>query len=367
MAVAGLAAGCERPPIDATSGTTQGTTDDPTGELQVVHACPSLERVQRGTWAAGPSEVAPATLSETGLYCDISRLVPATGVRSFRPRFALWSDGAQKRRFIQLPPGTQIDATDADHWSFPVGTRLWKEFSYQGRRVETRVIARTGAGADDFVYAAYEWNAAGTEATLVSPDGKPDVAALVAGDEAAPRHDIPGVDQCRGCHDRLPERVLGMGAIQSSHDQGGLTLAALRGESLIAPPPADAYPIPGDATAQAALGYLHANCSHCHNDTPGGVTYPKYMLRLRAADTTVEATHTYQTAVNVLHTWLAAPAGVGPYRIEGGSPDDSELFYRTGVRQPDEQMPPYGTELVDVAGRALLQRWIETLPPPPKN
>src|SRR6185436_16418070 len=99
-------AGCERPPIDAAID----TTDDPMDDLRVVHACPSLDWVKQGSWAAGPSEVAPATLSETGLYCDISRLVPATGVRSFRPRFALWSDGAQKRRFIQLPPGTQIDA-----------------------------------------------------------------------------------------------------------------------------------------------------------------------------------------------------------------------------------------------------------------
>ena len=53
------------------------------------------------------------------------------------PTEALWSDGAVKRRFIYLPPGTTIDTTNMDEWVFPVGTKFWKEFSVDGRKLRT--------------------------------------------------------------------------------------------------------------------------------------------------------------------------------------------------------------------------------------
>ena len=50
----------------------------------------------------------PASLAETGLYADgqVGRIAP--GVRAFSPQYPLWSDGAVKRRWIWLPPGTMI-------------------------------------------------------------------------------------------------------------------------------------------------------------------------------------------------------------------------------------------------------------------
>jgi hypothetical protein len=324
----------------------------------VTVTCPSL------VGSTAVSSTAPATLLATGLYCDVASQTVAPGIQQFRPKYELWSDGAVKTRWVSLPPGSQIDMTDPDHWSFPVGTRFWKELQYQGQRVETRMIVRYGAGPDDFLFAAYQWKSDGTDATLVPASGAPAVAPLTA-DADGPQHDIPGTGDCATCHGKLPERMLGFGAIQLSHDLGGLTLAGLAQQKLLTPEPTvTAYDVPGDATAQAALGYLQANCSHCHNDTPTGVTYPRYMLRLSVADTSVESTHTYQTAVNVLHTWLAAPEGVGPYRIQGGDADDSELYFRTGVRIDGEQMPPIATKIVDANGHALLKQWIDGLPPP---
>ncbi len=82
---------------------------------------------------------------------------------AFAPQYPLWSDGASKRRWIHLPPGTAIDASRADAWEFPLGTRLWKEFSY-GRRVETRLIERLADGS--WRFAAYVWNDEGTDAVL---------------------------------------------------------------------------------------------------------------------------------------------------------------------------------------------------------
>jgi hypothetical protein len=72
---------------------------------------------------AGPL---PERLSETGLFVEGSAIQVRPGVLQFSPQYPLWSDGATKQRWIKLPPGTFIDATRADAWTFPRGTRLWK-------------------------------------------------------------------------------------------------------------------------------------------------------------------------------------------------------------------------------------------------
>src|SRR5688572_27338219 len=102
---------------------------------------------------------APGSLAETGLYRDGGTEVRAENL-SFAPQYPLWSDGARKRRWIRLPAGTSVDASGAE-WRFPAGTRLWKEFSVGGRRVETRFIEHRAEG---WTFTSYVWNAAGTAA-----------------------------------------------------------------------------------------------------------------------------------------------------------------------------------------------------------
>src|SRR5262245_20803994 len=85
-----------------------------------LHARPTLES-ERPRW--------PQALSETGLYRDIATRGLAAGVISYDVRYELWSDGAEKQRYLYLPPGTQIDSSDMDGWRFPIGTKVWKTFS----------------------------------------------------------------------------------------------------------------------------------------------------------------------------------------------------------------------------------------------
>ena len=102
----------------------------------------------RRALAASPAAhplVAPDTLIETGLYEAGRPGVVAGRNQAFSPQYPLWSDGASKRRWIYLPAGTTIDAADAYEWNFPVGTKLWKEFAFGGRRVETRFLWKTSA------------------------------------------------------------------------------------------------------------------------------------------------------------------------------------------------------------------------------
>ena len=67
-----------------------------------------------------------------GLYSDWATKTVASGVRQYDPGLHLWSDGASKTRWIYLPPGTKIDTTDMNEWTFPPGTKIWKEFVVGG-------------------------------------------------------------------------------------------------------------------------------------------------------------------------------------------------------------------------------------------
>jgi hypothetical protein len=156
----------------------------------------------------------PQHLRDTGLFSQGSANEIAPGVLAFSPQYPLWSDGATKRRWIALPPGTSIDAAKADAWDFPRGTRLWKEFS-AGSRIETRFIERLQDGS--WRYATYVWNEAGTDAVLAPADG---IASLTRADGR--RYAIPSDGDCRACHEGAPVPVLGFSALQLSADRDPL-------------------------------------------------------------------------------------------------------------------------------------------------
>ncbi len=303
------------------------------------------------------SATTPATLAETGLYTQSGgnwQLAPY--VRRFQPEFVLFSDYAEKERFIYLPRCTPIDTRDMDHWSFPVGTRVWKQFTQEGVRIETRVLVRYGTGAADWMMASYQWPSSGSTdpslAVLAHKDGVRNVNGTGA--------DIPAVSDCKFCHEKMTDRVLGFGAIQLSHELGdGLNFVDLVDWGALSHAPVRrGYDPPGDATAQAALGYMHANCGGCHNDT--GIRVSLY-LRLLVSQTSVESSWAYATGVNAPTTNTAFAMD----RIEPGDPAKSSIFLRL-ARDPGAGetgvMPPVGRELVDAEGVAAVSAWIESLP-----
>jgi hypothetical protein len=85
----------------------------------------------------------PLDLCDTGLYGSDGKVDGHN--HEYTPAWEAWSDGAEKTRWVHLPDGTHIDASDPNAWSFPVGTRLWKEFRLGGRRIETRLLWKDSA------------------------------------------------------------------------------------------------------------------------------------------------------------------------------------------------------------------------------
>jgi hypothetical protein len=317
----------------------------------------------------GSASKPPQTLQETGLYSNAEALEVDRRHLAFSPQYPLWTDGAAKKRWISLPRGTAIDGSDPDAWIFPVGTRLWKEFSFNGQRIETRYLERQADG--QWLYAAYAWSADGRETRLVSANGRPAAYQLAGGRT----HDIPGVSDCKACHQGSRSQVLGFSALQLSGDKDPGALhaelspaTAVDLDNLIAKGLLVGVPksLQGtrpriraaSATERAALGYLHGNCGHCHNDRG---SLQNIGLFLRA---TSEAAVQPAIASTVGQSVRKPAPGQSPdavLRIKPGDPDRSGLVQRMGSRYAALQMPPLGTELVDKEAMELIRRWITEL------
>ncbi len=285
-----------------------------------------------------------------GLYQSESCTALADGVRPFQPAYALWTDGASKERFVYLPPGTQIDASDPDGWVFPVGTRLYKTFSLDGVRLETRLLEKTreGVGYTNWEMRAFLWNA--SQDAVFESDGE------LVEDVLGTRHDVPSRDMCRDCHSANRDGVNGFSALQLGHGGPGITLDDLNREGQLAPPLASGeVSLPGDEATQAALGYLHANCAHCHQGD-GSRSVTGLLLRVDVGLESPEETLAYRSAVDVPGNWVAVGARL---RIASGDPEASTIIRRMRSREPAIQMPPLGTEIVDSAGLELVRQWIE--------
>ncbi len=322
--------------------------------------------VDSGTDAGPPDSGPPPEDCEgpPGLYAPGSCTVLAEGVRPYQPRFSLWTDGADKERFIYLPPGTQIDTRDPDHWVFPIGTRIYKTFAYDGVLVETRVFVKEQLGTGPIVWdmRTYAWNAEQDAVRDVTNEPL-SLRENVLGTE----HDIPSGAQCQECHSSSLDATNSFTAIQLNHDLGGVTLADLRNEGLMTH---DIEPgmagIPGTPAEVEALGYLHANCGNCHRQTPpgegcvGAGCASGLLLWVNVGVPSVEATSTYQTAVGVPGGY-PLPSVTGACRVHPGQPDMSTLVYRMAQRGTSAQMPPLGTELAHSAGIDVVRAWIAGL------
>jgi hypothetical protein len=313
--------------------------------------------------AAPPVNQLPSELSCTGLYADIESKEIAPGVRAFAPASELWSDGADKQRWIFLPEGTQIDTSVQDDWQFPVGTQLWKEFSWNGHRVETRLFEKTGDNR--WLKAAYHWNADETRATRFA-GGEVDVAGET--------YYIPSAKECDQCHKGRDDRALGFELISLALPGAtGLTLSALMAEGLLTDEPTQAtFEIGDDGTGHAApaLAWMHVNCGvSCHNGNPAAEGYSSDLrLRLPAEGIDGRSPAEFDSVVSTVGVDATTPRWLDRKRIAAGSPEDSLVYFLASTRDPNnpkDQMPPIASRRVDQDGLMLLESWISALPATP--
>lgn len=297
----------------------------------------------------------------TGLYENIKSKKLAKGVEEYEPAYKLWSDGAEKYRYIALPDKKQIDNSDPNSWQFPVGTKIWKEFQANDQRAETRLYVKQRA--DRWVKATYVWENAGKAKR--KNDGK-----KMSLDGAT--YEVPGVGLCNDCHDGAKDNVLGFeGPSLGLPGATGVTLQKLVDKDLLSDPPArTSYQIGEDSTGKArdVMGWLHINCgTTCHNageNSKAEVTDLRMKLSVEELDG--RPADQLQLWKQLVNQDAKTTQWVGMKRIVPGKPDESLLYNlittRLGI-DGNKQMPPLLTRVVDEEHAEMIRNWILALPP----
>ena len=370
LAAAGWAAGCssdETPAATPDAGPDTAILTDTSPPVDAADAAP-----KRDCKADEQADGLALHLECSGLYGDFAAKTISADAKPYTPGAEFWSDGASKSRFLYLPPGAKINIADFDDWTFPTGTKVWKEFQVAGKRIETRVFVKGAAG---WHHTTYRWNDAETDAV------RKDSGEKVAAPDGGTPYEIPNTGQCDACHGGKADQLLGVDAVSLGLATAkGITLATLAAEGRFdRTPPTTTIVIPNDngGTAAPALAWLHANCGACH--AKDGLSGTDLLWRLRVAQlmpdggtATVQDLDSWTSAVNKDSTLPDIDAGAGVFfkRIAGGSPATSLSSILVGRRVADNlepntaaQMPPLVTRKVDVAGHKLLDDWISQIPP----
>jgi uncharacterized repeat protein (TIGR03806 family) len=335
--------------------------------------------------AIPPSLVSPESfprkLSETGLFTNVARHQLHPGVIPYSVNSPLWSDGADKARFLALPNDATIEFTESGAWKFSEGSVLVKSFALPApgengavnRWIETRVMV---IQQNEWVGYSYRWNDDQTDAELVEESGM-DQAFVVSDPEASngQRQQVwhfPSRAECMVCHSRAAGYVLGLSTAQMNriHDYGGIRanqlttlehLGLFRGKDQQAahlPKPTSELeqltdPADPDSPIEARIrSYLHSNCAHCHVEAGGGNAAMELGWKTPTDKSRIVDVVPLHDKFQIPDARLIAP----------GSPDTSVLRKRLAMRGRG-QMPPLATSQIDRQAVELLDAWIRSLAP----
>ncbi|MBL8772318.1 MAG: hypothetical protein JNK30_13130 [Phenylobacterium sp.] len=318
---------------------------------------------------------APAPrLSDYRLFADAAGRRPNGGVTPYALNTPLFTDYAEKFRYLYLPPGAKARYRADGVFDFPVGAALVKTFAYpadlrrpdqQVRYLETRLLVRK---ADGWVALAYVWNAEQTEAVLKRAGARFEVA-FTDGQGAQRRIDyaVPNQNQCKECHqlDRTLQPV-GPKARNLNGDFAYATgpenqLAHWTRQGLLAgaPPPGRAprtvrWDDPAEPLEARARAYLDANCAHCHQ--------PRAIASNSGLFLNVEETRPSHLGVGKGPVAAGRGSGGLSVGIAPGRPDASILAFRMASNEPGVMMPELGRSLVHDEGVRLIREWIAAMP-----
>jgi hypothetical protein len=151
----------------------------------------------------------PATLSATNCFTNLTTMEPAAGVIPYSINSTLWSDAAEKNRWMVIPPGTTITFNATGALTLPEGTILIKDFFIPidpvnnpaaGRLAETRfLVLRPGNLWDGY---SYQWRDDTSDADLL-PDA-PSTKDFTRVDNSIHTHTYPSRVQCGRWRDLGP-------------------------------------------------------------------------------------------------------------------------------------------------------------------
>jgi glucose/arabinose dehydrogenase len=308
------------------------------GGGRIEKLVPSERRV-RGTF--------PQTLSESGCvrFDREGKPEPAGGAVPYDVHMPLWSDGADKTRYVSVN-GAKTVITETGDVEFPIGTVLVKLFEREGALVEGRLLVRHADGR--WGGYSYAWDPKQNDATLLE-EGK---TQQIGGRPWI----YPSRDDCFTCHTSPSGYALGPELSQLTDldglvDQGVLERGAVTSTRTLADRDDDAATL--DAWVRS---YLQANCASCHR--PGGTADADIDLRYL-----VDGDHAL--TLGEMRMCDALPVG-GDLGVEGARilvPGDAErsVLYLRMAQLGKQHMPPLSTMEVDTLALQQLKRWIDAI------
>ena len=333
--------------------------EDASGELYILSFGDG--QILRIDPASGVGGSFPTQLSQTGCIGSANPLQMAPGLVPYDINAPFWSDGINKDRWMALPDGSGITIEANGDWTFPINSVLVKNFSMNGKRLETRLLVRHADG--NWGGYSYEWNNAETDASLLL-NGKTTVKQGQA-------YIYPSSTDCMKCHTPVTGYVLGPETAQLNRDHTyastGITanqLATLNNINYFSTPLSDIpanlprLTAPSDLSANSrdrARAYLYTNCSQCHRQ--GGTTNVNLDFNITTADADMNICN-----ITPIHQIGGAGAIITP-----GNASDSSLYLRMSCRdgvgtcRTEDKMPPLGSVLVDTSGVAIIAAWINSL------
>ena len=182
-----------------------------------IYSSGSIYRLER---VGDPQPDAPALLSATGAFSNMTSATPAPFWVPYALNQPFWSDGASKFRFIALPndgtrntPDEQIGFSATGDWTFPIGTVLMKHFELPldeadpsiTTRLETRFMV---LGDDDDWYGlTYRWRVESVGSR--SPRRPKTPATTPSTSRTAGRGRRPGTSRRASSASAVTDRALG--------------------------------------------------------------------------------------------------------------------------------------------------------------
>lgn len=320
----------------------------------------------------------PELLSETGIFQDLQTLSPHPALIEYDINVPFWSDWADKKRWMWVPPGRKIRFSPADDWEFPDGALFIKHFDMPTdesrpevkKRLETRIIIReTGGGVFGI---AYKWRDDGSDADLIVNGSLEEIPVQTSAGTQSRKWYFPDSFACLQCHTPLAGYILGASTRQLNRDYPGPDgavrnqLDAWGRQGLLAPRPDPgklaSYPrlaAADDHTRSLedrARSYLDSNCGYCHRpDGAPGNFDARYQTPL--------------SRQNLINGPVLIDLGIDHARsIAPGDERRSLILQRVNTLKLIK-MPPLARESIDHEGVALLREWIASLPasPVPKS
>jgi uncharacterized repeat protein (TIGR03806 family) len=309
--------------------------------------------------AAITGEGYPAHLSDYAFFTDLKTRAPAPRLLPYNLETPLFSDYAEKERYLYLPAGTQAKYDAQRPLDLPVGAALIKTFGYRAngafKPLETRVLLHRAGG---WTPIPYVWNADGSDADIKRAGTRIPVSFTDPSGEAhSISYAVPNQNQCKDCHG-LAGQVTPIGVkIRYLNHAGQLErmLAAGMLDRLPGDAPSvarwDDTSAPVDARARA---WLEINCAHCHNPQ-GAASNSGLFLDLARTDPEQRGLFKRPTAAG-------RGAGTRDFDIVPGDPDASILLYRMESTDPGIAMPELGRATIHKEGVALIRDWIAGMP-----